>query len=248
VLNKEFKIPPVAAAALPDGGRALVATEGAVHLLDLSSGEELRQWANPRGNILGLAVAPGGRHFLTAVSDGTARLWEVGKAEEVHAFDIDPNLPVTCVAVSPDGRWVLAGCGDGSVTLVDVVRNRSKKQPAAHPGGISALAFAPDLGMIITAGADRKVRFWDGTFTRDVIAPTEVEAVVLALRFCDARRLLAAGPGETVHLWDVASRKRLEPFKVREGANSIAVDRDGRLLLVGGRDSVLRLYRLPEER
>jgi len=129
----------VNAVAFVPGGETLLSGGGPADFVDLgSSGEQppapeapLRVWdvetgrqiAAPeghRGVVRAVAVAPHGRHALSADADGTAILWDTRTWREVHRFQgpqrtrhgLGETRAINAVAFSPDGRRaVLAGWG-----------------------------------------------------------------------------------------------------------------------------------------
>jgi len=79
----------MAVAFSPDGRRVVsgsgstsfkeVDTDNSIRLWDAVTGKELRRYAGPTDSVLGLAVAPDGRTFVSASADKTVRVWELPK-------------------------------------------------------------------------------------------------------------------------------------------------------------------------
>jgi WD40 repeat protein len=68
---------------------------------------------------------------------------------------------------------------------------------------------------------------------------------VTAVEFLPDGRLLSGSEDQTVRLWDLATGKELRRYHVRGSVRQLAIDRDGRLLLVAPETGGLRLYALP---
>src|SRR5690348_7653787 len=63
----------------------------------------------------------------------------------------------------------------------------------AHPGGVTALAFAPDARLLATGGTDRTVRLWDVASGREVRRLTGHKDAVCAVAFLAGGKTLVSG-------------------------------------------------------
>src|SRR5262249_53549093 len=73
-----------------------------------------------------------------------------------------------------------------------------------HNARISALAFAPQGQLLVSAGADKVIRFWDGE--GKVVREIKADSAVECLAFSPDGKTLAAGHFDrTIRLWDAAS-------------------------------------------
>ncbi|MEV7601333.1 hypothetical protein AB0O91_28600 [Kitasatospora sp. NPDC089797] len=172
----------------------------------------------PRGTVVGLVFAPGGRLLAAADEDGTLTLWNT--ADPDHPTRLGEPLTVSpnglyAVAFSPDGHTLAVGGADGRVLLWDVGapdRPRSLGAPLTGPSGVACLVFAPDGRTLAAGGGDGGVWLWD------VGRPDQPQSLgkpltghtgqVAALVFRPDGRVLAAGGTDTaVLLWDVGDPK-----------------------------------------
>jgi WD40 repeat protein len=83
-----------------------------------------------------------------------------------HASGADAALTgrITSLAVSPDGKTLATG--DQLVALWDVATGRELARWDAHGIQVTALAFSPDGGMLVSGAADGSVKLWDLAFIR----------------------------------------------------------------------------------
>lgn len=130
-----------------------------IRFWNASTGEELTSLTGHDGEILSLAVSPGGRTLATGSGDWTVRLWDIGRKKSTATLQ-GHNGSVYSVAFSPDGETLASGSGDETVKLWDVATRKVRTTLRGHQSGISSLAFSPDGDTLATAGRDDPVRLW----------------------------------------------------------------------------------------
>jgi WD40 repeat protein len=127
------------------------------------------RWRHP-GTVTFVAYVDGGKHLLTASSDGLFRVWDVTSGRELRRFGSEQVVAVATTigvggfpsyyrsvagnsfALAPDGK-TLATAVPAGITLWDVaagkeIRTISQGTPKANPRGrrlaTASLAFSPD--------------------------------------------------------------------------------------------------------
>ncbi|MDH6579120.1 caspase family protein [Kitasatospora sp. MAP5-34] len=202
----------------------------------------------PRGTVVGLAFAPGGRLLAAADEDGTVTLWDTGTPDRPKRLGapltVSPN-GVYAVAFSPDGHTLAAGGADSRVLLWDVSAPDHPQplgDPLAGPNGVACLAFAPDGRTLAAGGGDGQVLRWD---VRHPGSPQPLAKLtghtgrVESLAFRPDSRVLAAGGADTaVLLWDVgdpnAPRALGGPLKGRTAdVTALGFTPDGHTMATG---------------
>jgi WD40 repeat protein/tRNA A-37 threonylcarbamoyl transferase component Bud32 len=101
----------------PDGSLLLTggADDHTIRFWNVQTSTELRSAARHTDQVYSVAFSPDGGRALSASTDGTVRLWDVGTAKEVHCFTGHGYQGgMEDVAFSPDGRLALAA---GGVTI-----------------------------------------------------------------------------------------------------------------------------------
>jgi cytochrome c len=189
--------------------------------------------------VAALAVSPDGALLASASWDHTARLWPLsGGAARVLEGHRDN---VNGVAFTPNGHSLVTAGYDATLRIWPVT-GEGAPDIVTLPTPLNAVAIAPDGG-IITAGADGKVYFLSAA--GELLGAAEAaSAPIIALAVsADGKRIAAAGIRGAVAIIDLATR-RLERTLVGPGLPvwSVAFFPDGRTLLTGGADRMIRRW------
>jgi cytochrome c len=227
-----------AVAYLKDGR---VVTAGAdAHIAIWSAGQPQpdKIFDGHSGPVANLAVSPDGSVIASASWDRSVRLWPVNggvvRVLEGHAQNVNG------VAFTPDGKSVVSAGYDATVRVWPLAGGSA----AVHtlPSPLNAVAVGPD-GEIATAGANGKVYFLSpgGEMLGEVEAsPNPVIALAVSP---DSNLVAAAGIRGSVAVIDRKTRK-LAHTLVGPGLPvwSVAFFPDGRTLLTGGADRMIRRW------
>src|SRR5262249_41137740 len=105
--------------------------------------------------------------------DGTMRLWDVTKGDELRCFGPCPFY-VEGVGFAPDGRHAVSGEGqfgsgagqggsgaDHGVCLWDLVTGRRIHRLNGVPGKVLQVSLSPDGRRAVFACQDQSVRLWE---------------------------------------------------------------------------------------
>ncbi|MDB5507794.1 MAG: cytochrome c family protein [Hyphomicrobiales bacterium] len=228
-----------AVAALPDGRFASGAEDGRIAIWsrsDLTKPETIMEVHS--GPIVALAVAPDGGSIASASWDSTLRITRLAGGQSRAFTGHQGN--VNGVVFSPDGRMLLSAGYDATLRLwpLDGATPRIVRMNAP----LNALAIS-SRGEVAAGGSDGSVFLLgpDGSLLETIQA---AEAPVIALAFSpDGSRLAAASPRGAVAVIDVAKRQQV--FTLNGPGLpvwSMAYTADGRQLLTGGGDRVVRRW------
>ncbi len=142
---------------------------------------------------------------------------------------------------NPDGTQVIAGSGaDGTKAQLWTVATGEVLKSFRHGGGINSSIFNPSGDRVVTASSDGVVRIWDPEATEPLefeILPGGKPDYIEFDR--SGKRLLITTTEGSVGVWDAESGFPLfEPINI-SGEASFSID--GKLVLYGGLDGILRL-------
>ncbi|MEK6239167.1 MAG: WD40 repeat domain-containing protein, partial [Planctomycetales bacterium] len=255
------------AAFTPDGKYAMAASaNGSIRVISLPDMRIVHVLEGHQGTVRAMTVLPGGR-LMSAGIDKTVRMWDLTTGAEVHKSESEDGM-VFALAVSPDeSTMAVAGYLSSSVLLLDL-----QQQPAAplgvlegaegHDGIIRCLAFSPDGRLLLSGsrGSERTALVWDWkakTVRRRL--PGHPEGVTAAAFFPNGKTVVIgsggmAGKGKpggkyreaVIQVWDVESARSLAKLPGHWWAvTALSVSSDGKLILSGGFDGSVRVWKKP---
>jgi len=186
--------------------------------------------------VVALAVSPDGMTLASASWDHTARLWPLsgGAPRVIEGHQQNVNG----VAFTPDRRALVTAGYDATLRIWPLAGGAPIMTTLPSP--LNTVAVAPD-GEIVTAGADGKVYLLSaaGDLSGE-IAAAQTPIIAVAL-LPDGKLIAAAGIRGSVAIIDRRSRK-LERTLVGPGLPVWSVAFDGRTLLTGGTDRMIRRW------
>ncbi|MCS7029963.1 MAG: protein phosphatase 2C domain-containing protein [Gloeomargarita sp. SKYG116] len=248
---------PVMGLAFVRQGKQLVSYDrSGLELWAVSSGRRLAPLTPPKGVVTAMATNPTGQFLAVGDANGTIYLWDLQLPKTRPTFT--QNLPelgkIDALAVSPDGTLLAAGSQSQSVVEVWNIPQRQRRYTLTRPEwrqGVWSLAFRGD-GQVLAGGSgvDGRVVLWDvaqGRWLRTLRAP----GIVYDLLFSPDQAWLVTATGTVgdpaITVWNPANGATVVTLTGhQEAVRTIATTPDGRLLVSGGGDNQVLIWRAQE--
>lgn len=233
----------LAVAFSPQGDR--LASAGADTTIRLWSAAELtttQRLAQHVAFVNAVAFSPDGTRLASAGGDGMVLLWDAITGQAVDGFQLESSA--NALAFSPDGRQLAAAGDDGAIFLLETASNTEPALWARHDGPVYAVAFSPTGDQLASAGFDLTIRLWQtdapGSELRQLAGHRDT---VTALAFHPRGDWLASASfaGE-VFLWDLSTGEIAQQFPHDQPVWAVAFTPDGRGLVTGSDDNILRWW------
>jgi WD40 repeat protein len=153
VTEMYVRLPPIPMRMVPDSN--------AIKIWNVKTGAEAGLLTGHTDFVGSVVFSPDGRRLLSGSFDGTMRLWDVAKQQEIRLFQRHTGW-VTCVAFCPpDGRRAIAGYYDWSVRLWDLETGQELHCFDGHRAPVTSLAVSIDGHSFLSGSFDSTMRLWD---------------------------------------------------------------------------------------
>jgi WD40 repeat protein len=151
---------------------------------------------------------------------------------------------VQAVQYSPDGSRLATASRDGTARVWDAATGELQLTLRGHLSGVRNIGFAGGGRWVVTAGEDQAVKFWDAATGGELNRIAGAGDLLAAARRGNV--VATVGRKKVLAVWSGLDDQPLFscPLKNNERATSLALSPDGRYLVVGGFDRLLRVWDL----
>ncbi|MBY0228841.1 MAG: WD40 repeat domain-containing protein, partial [Gemmataceae bacterium] len=223
-------------AVTSDGKRAITAgTDQKLIVWDLDAGKQVREITGHEGWCWEVAISKDDKECLSSGTlDGTMRLWDIGTGKELKKYKGHASR-VYGVAFSPDGKHVASGGADKETTIriFDRASGDEVRKLEGHTGYVWRIAYSPDGKKLASIGLnDRSLRVWDAETGKALFVKKQKEEK-------DEK-----DPKETKEQQEAReAREAKEAKDAHDGyVVSLSWSPDGKRILTGGRDPMVKLW------
>ena len=174
---------------------------------------------------------------------GEIKLWQVATGKLMHSFTNVHSDAVFGLDFSPDGKYLASGAADKFVKVVELATGRVVRQFEGHTHHVLGVSWNRNERTLASAGADNVVKLWDFVTgeKKKNIAGFDKEVTAISFVGYTDQALAASGDGKVRLV-----REDGNEVRSFSGANdfveSVAATPDGKTVIAGGQDSVLRVW------
>ncbi|MCV3209340.1 WD40 repeat domain-containing protein [Mesorhizobium sp. YC-39] len=203
-----------------------------------------------RDAVVWLAVAPDGHSILSASTDHTIKLWDIGGKRLIRTLGVHKDMARTALFM-PGGVSALTAGDDG-----EIVQRRLSDGAVLHVfssggnGGVNKLAISPDGKRAVSGHDTGTVIVWDIEKGSVLHVMTGHDWSISAVAVSpDGARAVSGSIDGTLKLWDIGGGKQLRSWRGHEeGTYGAVFTADGHHLVTGSGDDTIKLWDLDSGR
>ncbi|MCX8565749.1 MAG: WD40 repeat [Glomeribacter sp. 1016415] len=206
--------------------------------------------------ITSIAFSADGQWLAFGYKNSTVELWNISSGcRLMHTYEDEgeDGDEVRSIAFSTNGKWLAFASYHSPVKLWNITGNYSLEHEYSEPGeGVLSVQFSYDSRCLVSGSWDNAVRLWSTLGDRSLLYTyighlSEIHSVAFSF---DGQWLASGSTDGTVRIWSVysgACQATLRDFvgwveSVAWRPSSVGAT----MLATGGRDKVIRLWRIPD--
>jgi WD40 repeat protein len=244
----------------PDGSTIAVSggQEGAILLLEASTGQVRHRWQAFSAPAGALAYSPSGAWLAAGGKDGVIRVMNTRNMEVLPPF-LAHNGAIRALSFSPDSTRLASGGDDLMVRLWRLDSPRPVQTLQGHNKRIHAVSFASGGIRLASCAEDATVLVWDlenGKISRRLRVSF---GFMNSIAFSPDGAALAGGGTENIRVWNANSGKLIKALTenmsvarrrlareslmyYNESILSVAFSPDGKVLACGGVNNAILVW------
>jgi WD40 repeat protein len=247
-----------------DGKRlAAAAWDGSIHLWEMPTGAEVRQWPGHRGWVRSVAFSSDGNALATGGKDRDIVLWESNTGKELRRF-VGHKGEIYFVSFSPDGKVLASLSLDDTLRLWDVaaaqeIRRLGAKRNTSRFHCLCKFAFSHDGKWLASAGGfddtdpnneHYDIYIWEVHTGRELGSLAHRGPGAIAISPDDT--ILAAGGWgtRTIRFWGADTRRALPDLQTPDlgvnarGVSALVFSPDGKTLASASTTNMIYLWEM----
>ncbi|XP_059177042.1 protein FAN-like [Physella acuta] len=187
--------------------------------------------------------------LFTASWDSTVKVWEMdfantpsGLPNPEYLGQLDHDEGVTSLDIDDNCVVMVTGTKDGHLSLWDLIHLYSLSSHAAHSGAVNACLLSPDKHRIYSCGADNLLKVLDVETMTELFAK-DLKHQICCMSRLDSTCILTGDAGGKLCLWDMDKGQVTQKLKAHNGAVTCMDLHYRDVLLTGGSDRTVMLWK-----
>ncbi len=183
--------------------------------------------------------------FVTGGADGWVVEWNYANPADGKLL-VQVNAPIYSFLLLGDDKKILCGSRAGNLHSIDMQARKEERNIEAHTAGIFDIALINNK--VITAGGDGKVKIWEkGTFALLAELNHSGKSARVIAQHSTLPEIAVGYSDNTIRIFNTENFKLLLELKAHDNSVfALAYSSDGKYLLSGGRDAVLKVWEVNE--
>jgi WD40 repeat protein len=194
--------------------------------------------------------------------DACVKIFDARTNQLVRRLEGHPGI-VYAIAFGSNGKIIASGSSDRTIRFWDAQTGKLLNTLVGHTRKITSLAFSADTKTLVSGSEDDTLKIWDvsdGHLLRSISAYTPGVSGIKSVAFSADGRVVAAGSGTQVRIWDAVTGKQVHTLATNESHTSgepgglqmtsccgsevraVAISRDGTLIVSAHDDSTIKLW------
>lgn len=228
-------------------------TDSSIKLWNIETGELRHTLTAHRGSIRSVVFSPDGKTLVSGGDDKTLILWAVESGQVLQTVQ-EHATPVQVTAFDRDSLSVIslgAPVYGGNAHPVEYLlwhpENGALQKTQIPDKTIQGpLALSPNKQWAAgTTNGRWQLRIWRLLNGEVFQSSISLKQNILSLAFVPNSSLVALGGENSVMLWDTDKKRVATSVSYRAKTLALSFSSDGRLMLTGGADNTVRLWRIP---
>lgn len=191
-----------------------------------------------------VVVTPDGKRAISGGHDNFIRVWCLRTGDE--KLKIGGHLgAVKCLAVTPDSKRVISGSKDSSVRVCCLQSGACERVLSGHLGEVRRVVVSPDGEKIVSSDLSGFIKIWNlNTGKNETTLRGHNKGVTTVAITRDGSEIVSGGADRTIKVWSIDTGEMLSVFPIGSPVRYIAPLPDGKRVIVGAWDHMVRTVRL----
>jgi guanine nucleotide-binding protein subunit beta-2-like 1 protein len=194
--------------------------------------------------------------FATGSRDKSILIWEIIQNQNNFAI-IKQRLRghshfISELCLSPDAKFCISSSWDGTLRLWDLNLSKTIRRFIGHNNDVLSVSLSPDNRLIVSGSRDKTIKIWNTLGEcKSTFFEQKSTSWVSCVKFLPGEEplILSSYWDGLIKIWKTSSSQVKSKLSGHKGyINCMTVSPDGSLCASGGKDGIVMLWDLQEEK